>query len=52
MKAIKRKALRINNRSANKKPKQTSIYVGEEEVLLNKVVEVIVKIIKKEIDLK
>lgn len=51
MKARKRKAQRIAARPIKKKVIHSNIYAGSEEALLNKVVEVIVKIIKKEIGL-
>jgi len=51
MKTIKRKAKRIIDRSIKKKITYSNIYEGSEEALLNKVVEIVVKIIKKEIDL-
>ena len=51
MKATKRKAKRIADRPIEKKVIDNIIYAGREEVLLNKVVEIIVKIIKKEVGL-
>lgn len=51
MKATKRKAKRIADRPIKKKVIDNNIYAGREEVLLNKVVEIIVKIIKKEVGL-
>ena len=51
MKTIKRKAKRITDRSIKKKITHSNIYAGSEETLLNKVVEIVVKIIKKEIGL-
>jgi len=49
MKAIKRKAKRISDRPIKKKAIDRNMYVGSEEALLNKVLEIVVKIIKKEI---
>jgi hypothetical protein len=51
MKTIKRKAKRIADRPIKKKVTDRNIYAGSEEEMLNKVVEIIVKIIKKEIGL-
>ncbi|GAA4083439.1 hypothetical protein [Mucilaginibacter panaciglaebae] len=53
MRTIKRKAKRIADRTMKKKAVDIdrNIYAGSEEVLLNKVVEIVVKIIKKEIGL-
>lgn len=51
MKTIKRKAKRITDRPTKKKITYSNIYAGSEEALLNKVVEIIVKIIKKEVGL-
>jgi hypothetical protein len=51
MKTTKRKAKRITDRPIKKKTLDENIYAGSEEALLNKVVEIVVKIIKKEIDL-
>jgi hypothetical protein len=51
MKATKRKAKRMADRPLKKKVMDRNIYAGNEEALLNKVVEIIVKIIKKEIGL-
>jgi hypothetical protein len=51
MKTQKRKANRIANRTIKKKAIDRNIYAGSEEALLNKVVEIVVKIIKKEIGL-
>jgi hypothetical protein len=47
MKTIKRKAKRIADRPIKKKVLNRNIYAGSEEAMLNKVVEIIVKIIKK-----
>jgi hypothetical protein len=49
MKTIKRKAKRIADAQIKKKVLDRNIYAGSEEALLNKVVEIIVKIIKKEV---
>jgi hypothetical protein len=51
MKAIKRKAKRIADHPIKKKVMDRNIYAGSEEAMLNKVVEIVVKIIKKEIGL-
>lgn len=51
MKTTKRKAKRISDRPIKKKAIDRNIYAGSEEALLNKVVEIIVKIIKKEVGL-
>jgi hypothetical protein len=51
IKTIKRKAKRIADRPIKEKIIDGNIYAGSEEALLNKVTEVIVKIIKKEIGL-
>lgn len=51
MKITKRKAKRIAGRPIKKKVINSNIYAGSEEELLNKVVEIIVKIITKEIGL-
>jgi hypothetical protein len=51
MKTIKRKAKRITDRSIKKNITYSNIYAGSEEAMLNKVVEIVVKIIKKEIGL-
>lgn len=51
MKIIKRKAQRIEDRLIKKKVMDVNIYESEEKALINKAVEIIVKIIKKEIDL-
>ena len=51
MKTVKRKAKRIAGRPTKKKAIDRNIYAGSEEALLNKVVEIIVKIIKKEVGL-
>lgn len=51
MKTTKRKAKRIANRPLKAKSIDRNIYAGSEEALVNKVVEIIVKIIKKEIGL-
>jgi len=51
MKTIKRKAKRITDRSIKKKITYRNIYAGSEEAMLNKVVEIVVKIVKKEIGL-
>jgi hypothetical protein len=47
----KRKVKRIANRSIKKKAIDRNIYAGSEEALPNKAVEIIVKIIKKEVGL-
>lgn len=49
MKATKRKAKGMTNRPIKKKIMDRNIYAGSEEAMLNKVVEIIVKIILKEI---
>lgn len=51
METRKRKAKRIADRPIKKKTINGNIYAGSEEALLNKVVEILVKIIKKEVDL-
>ncbi|WP_175404003.1 hypothetical protein [Mucilaginibacter sp. PPCGB 2223] len=51
METRKRKAKRISDRPIKTKAMNTNIYAGSEEPLLNKVVEIIVKIIKKEVGL-
>ena len=51
MNTTKRKAKRIANRPIKKKITNGNIYAGSEEALLKKVVEIIVKIIKKEVGL-
>ncbi|MDB5122160.1 MAG: hypothetical protein JWP94_289 [Mucilaginibacter sp.] len=51
MKTIKRKARRIIDRPTKKKIIDRNIYAGSEDAMLNKVVEIIVKIIKKEVGL-
>jgi len=51
METRKRKAKRIADRPIKKKAMDRNIYAGSEEALLNKVVEIVVKIIKKEIGL-
>jgi hypothetical protein len=51
MKTVKRNAKRIADRLIKKKVIGRNIYAGSEEAMLNKVVEIIVKIIKKEIGL-
>lgn len=51
MRTTKRKAKRIADRPMKKKDIDSNIYAGSEEAMLNKVVEIIVKIIKKEIGL-
>jgi len=51
MKTAKRKAKRIKDRPTKTKAINRNIYAGSEEALLNKVVEIIVKIIKKEVGL-
>ena len=51
MKTQKRKANRTANRTIKKKAIDRNIYAGDEEAMLNKVVEIIVKIIKKEVGL-
>jgi hypothetical protein len=51
MKTQKRKAKRIADRQIKKKIMDRNIYAGSEESMLNKVVEIVVKIIKKEIGL-
>ena len=51
IKATKRKAKRIADPQNKKKVLDRNIYAGSEEVMLNKVIEIIVKIIKKEIGL-
>jgi len=51
MEATKRKAKRIADRPTKKKFIYSNIYASTEETLLNKVVEIVVKIIKKEIGL-
>ncbi|MFD2871686.1 hypothetical protein ACFS5N_04350 [Mucilaginibacter ximonensis] len=51
MKTTKRKAKRISDRPIKTKAMNRNIYAGSEEALLNKVVEIIVKIIKKEVGL-
>lgn len=51
MKVAKRKAKRITDRPIKKNVLDGIIYEGSEEELLNKVVEIIVKIIKKEVGL-
>ena len=51
MKARKRKAQRIAARPIKKKVIHSNIYAGSEEVLLNKVVEIIGKIIEKVVGL-
>lgn len=51
MKVTKRKAKRIADPQIKKEVIDRNIYAGSEEALLNKVVEVIVKIIKKEVGL-
>ncbi len=51
MNIVKRKAKRIADHPIKRKPIDRNIYAGSEEALLNKVVEIIVKIIKKEIGL-
>ncbi len=51
METRKRKAKRITERPTMKKIMNRNIYAGSEEALLNKVVEIVVKIIKKEIGL-
>lgn len=51
MKIIKRKAKRISDRPIKTKGMDRNIYAGSEDALLNKVVEIIVKIIKKEVGL-
>ena len=51
MKKVKRKAKRIADRQIKKKVIDSNVYAGSEEALLNKVVEIIVKIIKKEVGL-
>jgi hypothetical protein len=51
MKTTKRKAKRITDRITKKEFMDRNFYAGREEALLNKVVEIIVKIIKKEVGL-
>jgi hypothetical protein len=51
LETTKRKAKRIADRPISKKAMDRNIYAGSEETMLNKVVEIIVKIIKKEIGL-
>jgi len=51
MKTTKIKAKRISGRPIKKKAMDINIYAGSEKALLNKVVEIIVKIIKKEVGL-
>jgi len=51
METRKRKAKRIADRPIKKKAMDRNIYAGSEEALLNKVVEIVVKIIKKEVGL-
>jgi hypothetical protein len=51
MKIVKRKARGIADRLIKKKVIDGNIYAGSEEVLLNKVVEIIVKINNKEVGL-
>ena len=51
METRKRKAKRIADRPIKKKAMDRNIYAGSEEALLNRVVEIVVKIIKKEIGL-
>ncbi|HLX53841.1 MAG TPA: hypothetical protein VKR58_07865 [Aquella sp.] len=51
METRKRKAKRIADRPIKKKVMDRNIYAGSEEALLNKVVEIVVKIIKKEVGL-
>lgn len=51
METRKRKAKRISDRPIKRKPIYRNIYAGSEKALLNKVVEIIVKIIKKEVGL-
>jgi hypothetical protein len=52
MKTIKRKAKRTADRPVKNKVIDRNIYEGSEEALLNKIVGIIVKIIKKEVDLE
>jgi len=51
MKTTKRKAKRISDWAIKTKAMNRNIYAGSEEALLNKIVEIIVKIIKKEVGL-
>ena len=51
METRKRKAKRISDRPIKTKAINRNIYAGSEEALLKKVVEIIVKIIKKEVGL-
>ena len=51
MKTTTRKAKRTADRPIKKKAIGSNIYAGSEEAMLNKVVEIVVKIIKKEIGL-
>lgn len=51
METRKRKAKRISDRPIKKKVMDGNIYAGSEEAMLNKVVEIVVKIIKKEVGL-
>jgi len=51
MKTTKRKAKKIAARAIKKKSIDRNIYAGSEEAMLDKVVEIVVKIIKKEIGL-
>lgn len=51
MKTAKRQAKRIADRPIKKKVLDRNMYAGSEEALVNKVAEIIVKIIKKEIGL-
>ncbi|MDO3627796.1 hypothetical protein [Mucilaginibacter sp. BT774] len=51
MKTTKRKAKRITNAQNKNKVLDGISYAGSEEELLNKVVEIIVKIIKREVGL-
>jgi len=51
METTKRKAKRISDRPIKKKAIDRNIYAGSEDALLKKIVEVVVKIIKKEIGL-
>jgi hypothetical protein len=49
MKIVKRKVKRIADRPIKKKIIDRNIYAGSEEAMLNKVVEIIVKVILKKI---
>jgi hypothetical protein len=51
MKTTKRKAKRLAHRPIKRKVTDRNIYAGSEKAMLNKVVEIIVKIIKKEVGL-